>query len=460
MFFSPILGRAVRSFADRHRSDSCPRRVFRCALATLIFSSAFSAGTLCAADSDVLTLDKALRAAETHSQILTAYDASARASQERAVAAAQLPDPVLQLALDNLPAEGDMAFRLDEEPMTMQKVGVMQTYTRSSKRKARSTQFKSEAETAELRRQASVAELREQTAATWLKLHYRQRRLARMNELRKEAERAVVAADAEFRGGRGQHPDVFAARLALAQVDDELHEAQAQVVNTQYALERWTRLPQADLGPLPSIRETHWNTHGVDHPLDLHPDIAVMNAEERAAQARAEVARQETRGDWTWSLMYAKRDAGYEDMVSLGVSVPLEWNRKNRQNRELAAELALVDQARSKKEEMRRSHQLEIEQLLTEWRAQLTRLDHYQNTLLPLANDRAHATLAAYRGNRVPLSAVLEARRAEIEADIQRLRIEEKAAVLWAALEFRFPELAPMVLPDTRRPAALQESAP
>ena len=137
------------------------RRFLR-ALATLIVSSAFAAGTLCAADSDVLTLDRALRAAETHSQILTAYDASARASRERAVAAAQLPDPVLQLALDNLPAEGDMAFSLDEEPMTMQKVGVMQAYARSSKREARSTQCKREAETAELRREVGLGE-RERT---------------------------------------------------------------------------------------------------------------------------------------------------------------------------------------------------------------------------------------------------------------------------------------------------------
>lgn len=90
---------------------------------------------------------------------------------------------------------------------------------------------------------------------------------------------------------------------------------------------------------------------------------------------------------------------------------------------------------------MRRSHQLEIEQLLIQWETQLARLDHYQTTLLPLAEDRVQAALAGYRGNRLSLSELLAARRAAIGADLERLRIEEETANLWATLEYRFPEL-------------------
>lgn len=410
-----------------------------------------------AAEAGPLAFEAALRAAENHSLALQGYEAGARAARERAVAAGERPDPVLQLGLDNVPVQGDMAFGLDDEPMTMRKVGLMQTYTGAAKRTARATQFQREAEAAEIRRAASLAELRERAALAWLSLYYRQQQLTLLLTQRAEAAREVQAAEAEFRGGRGDQADLFAARLDLAELDNELKAVEAQISSARHALERWTGLPQvAELSSPPSIRVTHWSTHGPEHSLDLHPDIAVMNAEERAALARAEVARQETRGDWTWSLMYANRGADYADMVSVGVSIPLEWNRKNQQNRELAAELARVDQVQALKEEMRRSHQLEIEQLLIQWEAQLARLDHYQKTLLPLAAEGVQAALAGYRGNRLSLSELLAARRAAIEADIERLRIEEEAAALWATLEFRFPELES----STDAVANTQESAP
>lgn len=436
--------RAARSLDGGHRQVGlCMRKFHWCLRLGLILTSAvLSSGAAHAAEPQLLSLENALRAAESHSQLLRAYDAGARAQRNRAVAAAQLPDPVLQLSLDNLPVEGDGAFRISEEPMTMQKVGVMQTYTRTAKRMARTRQFKREADVADWLNKASLAELREQTAKAWLELYYRQILLQRMQEQRREAARAVAIADVEFGGGRNQQTEVFAARLALAQLDDQLRTVEAEVANARRALERWTGLPLAEgLGPPPSIRATHWTANGIDHQLDRHPDIAVINAEERAALARAEVARQETRGDWSWSLMYGRRGEDFGDMVSLGVSIPLEWNRKNRQNRDLAAELSRVDQVRAQREEMRRIHQLEIEQVLTEWQTQLTRLDHYQDTLLPLAEERERAALAGYRGNQLPLSAVMDARQEVIAADIERVRIEAAAAELWATLEFRFPEL-------------------
>lgn len=426
-----------------------------CQLICAIFLVVCCAPTY-AVDPGPLAFDEALRAAENHSLALQGYEAGARASRERAVAAGELPDPVLQLGLDNVPIQGDMAFGMDDEPMTMRKVGLMQTYTGSAKRTARATQFQREAETAEVRRAAGLAELRERAALAWLALYYRQQQLTLLLAAREEAARQVQAVEAEFRGGRGDQADLFAVRLELAELDNELKALQAQLRSARHALERWTGVSRpTELGSPPSIRVTHWSAHGPEHSLDLHPDIAVMNAEERAALARAEVARQETRGDWTWSLMYANRGADYEDMVSVGVSIPLEWNRKNRQNRELAAELARVDQVQALREEMRRSHQLEIEQLLIQWEAQLARLDHYQKTLLPLAEERVQATLAGYRGNRLSLSTLLAARRAAIDVDVERLRIEEEAAALWATLEFRFPELEG----STTAVANTQESA-
>ena len=91
------------------------------------------------------------------------------------------------------------------------------------------------------------------------------------------------------------------------------------------------------------------------------------------------------------------------------------------------------------REEMTRQHLAEIRRWQQSWRADLERLAAYDRTLMPLAIARTQAALAAYRGARGPLTAVLEARRMEIDTGLERLRIEQEAAGLWATLEYLLP---------------------
>ena len=76
---------------------------------------------------------------------------------------------------------------------------------------------------------------------------------------------------------------------------------------------------------------------------------------------------------------------------------------------------------------------------MTTWQSNLVRMDDYDTTLIALASERTHAAMAAYRGGKGPLSAVLDARRLEIDTRVERLRIEMETAALWAELEFLMP---------------------
>src|SRR5215471_1958473 len=78
-----------------------------------------------------LTLAEALRLAEKRALGISALDAASRASREMAVAAGQLPDPVLRAGIDNLPVNGPDAFSLERDFMTMRRIGVMQEYVSS-----------------------------------------------------------------------------------------------------------------------------------------------------------------------------------------------------------------------------------------------------------------------------------------------------------------------------------------
>jgi len=125
--------------------------------------------------------------------------------------------------------------------------------------------------------------------------------------------------------------------------------------------------------------------------------------------------------------------------VSINVSVPLQWDQKNRQDREVAAKLALVEQMRAQREEATREIAAQIRTGWQEWQSNRHRLTQYDTTLTPLAAERTRAALAAYRGASGPLAAVLEARRMEIDLRMERLNLEMQTASLWAQLEYLIP---------------------
>src|SRR5678816_126066 len=73
-----------------------------------------------------LSMPDAQRRALERSRQLVAQDSAVLASREMAVAAGQLPDPVLKLGIDNLPVTGEDRYSLTRDFMTMRRIGVMQ----------------------------------------------------------------------------------------------------------------------------------------------------------------------------------------------------------------------------------------------------------------------------------------------------------------------------------------------
>ena len=409
------------------------------ALAHAALGVALAFGAL-QAQATALTLDEALHLAQGRSRQLPAQDASATASRQMAIAAGQRPDPTLKAGINNLPINGPDRFSLTRDFMTMRSVGVMQELTRDSKLKARAARFEREAEVAEARREAALANLQRDTAIAWLDRHYQERMREVLVAQRDEARLQIDAADAAYRGGRGSQADLFAARSAAAQIEDRIAQAERQVATAKTMLARWVGTPASEaLGAPPVLDRVRLRAEDLEAHLARHPEILVLSKQEAAAQAEAEVARTNEQSDVSVELMYSQRGPAYSNMVSLNLSIPLQWDRKNRQERELAAKLAMVEQVRAEREESTRVRVAEALAMLDEWRSDRERLARYDASLLPLAGERTRAGLAAYRGGTGTLAAVLEARRADIETRIERLRLEMEAARLWAQLNYLIP---------------------
>jgi outer membrane protein TolC len=387
-----------------------------------------------------LTLERALELAQQRSRQLTAQDAAASAAREMAVSAGQLPDPTLKAGINNLPVNGEDRFSLTRDFMTMRSIGVMQEFTRADKREARSARYEREADAALAARELALARLQRDTASAWLERYYRERVRELLVNQRDEARLQIDAADAAYRGGRGAQADAFAARSAVAQIEDRLAEVDRQVATANTQLARWIgESADLPLGGLPNTDAVRLNQADLDVELAHHPQITVMARQEDMARAEADIAQANKKPDWSVELMYSQRGPSYSNMVSLNLSVPLQWDQKNRQDRELAAKLAVVEQRRAEREEATREHVAEARAMLQEWRSNRERLMRYDDALIPFAAERTRAALAAYRGSTAPLAGVLDARRAEIDIRIERLRLALDTARLWAQLNYLVP---------------------
>jgi outer membrane protein TolC len=385
-----------------------------------------------------LTLAQAQQQALARSRQLPAADAAISAAREMAVAAGQLPDPVLRAGIDNLPVSGADRFSIASDSMTMRRIGIMQEFTRGEKRALRAARYGRSADKAVAEKAVAAARIERDTALAWFDLYYAAARTSLVAEQLSQAELEASAAESAYRGGRASQADVFTARGAIAMLRDRASEAAKTQASARTMLARWVGTEVAPSGQ-PDIDHVRLDPATLETELTHHPEIAALQTQEEVARLDARLAAAERSADWSVELALQQRGPGYANMVSVGVSVPLQWDRKNRQDRDVAARTALAAQAGDEREEALRMHIAETRAMLGEWQSGRERLQRFHREIIPLAQARSAAALAAYRGMKSPLAEVLAARTGEVETRLQALALEQDTAKLWARLNFLYP---------------------
>ena len=397
-----------------------------------------------AGEGPALSLERALSLAVERSRLVAAGTAQAQASREMQVAAGRLPDPVLKAGLENVPVNGPDQFSVGRDFMTQRSIGLMQEFVRADKRRARAARYEREAEVGQAQHDLAITQTRRGAATAWLERSYQESARQLLQAQATEAGLQIEAAEAAYRAGRGSQADVFAARSLLEQIHDRLSQTEQQIATATAQLSRWIG-SEADrsLAERPLMDVAPFEQGELDSHVSHHPELALLAGQEAMAQADADLARASRRPDWSWELSYSQRGSSYSNMVSISVSVPLPWDRADRQDRELAARLAQLEQARAQREDAQRMHLADTRALWLQWQSARARLGHYETSLVPLAEQRITAALAAYRGSSGTLTGVLEARRSAIETKLDRLNLELEAARLWAELSTLLPPTAP-----------------
>lgn len=387
-----------------------------------------------------LDLDEALALAAARAPMLQARAARLEAAREEALRAGQLPDPELTAGIDNLPITGPDAFDLSADEMTQKRIGLRQVFTAAARRRAARALAARRVDEAAAGITAESTDVRRSTAEAWIDAWAAGRALRALGLLRDEAVLAAKLARARVSTGAESPVDALATQAEVIDLDARIAGVEAEREAAAAELARWTgaaaappddATPSLDRLPVPLER--------LLASVDRAGPLLQTAAQVETASAAIDAARAEKRPDWSVSAAYGQRDGGRSDMLMLEVGVGLPLFPRNRQDRGIAARRAEYDAALHELEDVRRRLSAQVRADAARWEGLRRQIALNRDSLLPLARDRSATALAGYRAGG-DLQPWIDARRAEIEAQLAYAEQLGELGRAWASLAFLLPQ--------------------
>ncbi len=245
------------------------------------------------------------------------------------------------------------------------------------------------------------------------------------------AHEELEASKGRVASATGCSQDVLALASARGMAEDESDEVRQQQSEAVVALQRWVGIPVDELARpivLPPPTEAAF--------VSRLPSLVAMGRDVDVAKQAAVVTASERTPNWTWQASYGQR-SGYSDMVSIGVSIPLQVAPAQRQDRATASKLALVEKAEADLAEATRAASAEYEALIGDVQRLQQRIARYRAGVLVPARQRIDAATAGYASNQVSLATLFEARHMEVDAERKLLALQRDLAKAQVQLAFK-----------------------
>ena len=338
-------------------------------------------------------------------------------------AAGTLPDPKLSIGLENFPISGMDRWSLTREPMTGQRLALMQEVPNQAKRDAKvaSAQARVERERAALVLQR--LQIRQELGLAWIAAQAVEQRDQLLAELLAENQRLQDSLPARVAGGSAQAGDLLAAQQEALALSDRRDDLQRDRSKARAMLRRWVG-PRAD-------ESLQGGTGPLIHPvaqlraeLSSHAELALYPAMQSMARAESHEAQSESRGDWSWEIAYSRRDRRWGDMVSFQVTFDLPWQKDRRQTPMIQAKQRELERLEAEQEDVARRHLQELDDSAAELQALDSQIERLKSTGLQLAQGRAELALGNYRAAKGDLGAVLGARAQVLETRLRLIDLQ------------------------------------
>jgi len=385
-----------------------------------------------------LTLAEAEDLASAGEPGQAALIARANSLEDQAVAAGQLPDPMLRVGLANFPISGG---GFSTEGMTQAQLGFRQVIPRGRSRALSTARLRSMANVLNEGAEARSRDVLTATRTAWLETYFWQRAEQIVSESRPFfADLANITRSMYAVGRKTQH-DVLRAELELSRLDDRLIEAGRARAESQAALSRW--LGDDAYRPI-AMKLPAWasppSLESLRRDLAAHPTLSAASADISAMQSGVDLAGESYKAGWALDLDYGYREGFLpdgrprSDFVSLSVTVDLPFFGKNRQDRQLASALSERSAAVASKSELHARLLSELDTEYARWTDLTRRLALYENRIVAQTEDQANAALLAYQSDAGDFSDVMRGYIDNLNTRLEHIRLQVQRAQSYAVL--------------------------
>lgn len=374
-----------------------------------------------------MTLEEAERLALKNDPLSKKMQAMQDSFSEQAVAANSWPDPKLRIGIANLNMDN---YKLEQEPMTQQIIGVTQMFPPWGAVGAKSGQMQHMATAMEHetrnRRLMTLMGVRN----SWLDVYQYDQSLSLIRKSLKIFKELVNVTQYQYRAGRGNQQDIIRAQLEESLLQDKLTALEASYEGSVAILTKWlgvSRLDNLDmefpaLPKLPSDNEIVSN-------IERHPTVLARNFRVNAAENGVNYAKAQRRPGWSISLQYGIREPeSRDDLGSAILSFDLPFFKRNRQDRLVSARQSDVIVAQQELDDWHRELAARLAKTIAVYNRAVDRVQLYKKSVLPQAEQNTEATRNAYQSGVTDFNVLVRARLTELNSQLQYIQLNVQRA--------------------------------
>ncbi|MDU7391650.1 TolC family protein [Atlantibacter hermannii] len=393
--------------------------------------------TSATAQAAALSLEQTLDLAQRYSAELSASRNQVRAFGAMADSARQLPDPELKFGIENLPVQGSNARRFTREGMTMQRVGVMQTFVSADKRERKADTLLAQSASASAQEQVIRAQLQRDTAQAWLDLALSEKAAQAAQQLLNETGRQIPVQRSGVASGSAAASSTLALQSALSAMRDNLTLAERDVSLAQTRLYQLTgETFDGVAGALPRYQRLPAEPQTLEQGVSVHPEVVLAAREADVAKARSAQSAVASKPDVGVEVYYARRAEAYGDLAGVMFTVGMPIFQSHRQDKDYAADVSRAMEANDRLSQATRDRVALVRSLVAEYQAAQTLWRRKQEEIVPLSQQRLKVVTAEYRSGQAALDAVLDARRSLLDAQLSAINAEKEMAQRWVAVRY------------------------
>jgi outer membrane protein TolC len=414
----------MQSDIDSHRSRSCrwlarrlDRESRRFGRAVLLAASLFGGGGLARAEPTSATLPSDATLARLIQQSLDARPelararATVRASEERAPQLRTLPDPMLQVGIQN---DGFTSIEIGRMDTSYVSVMASQTFPWPGKLEAQGKLAELSVVDAKNGVVRALLSTEAEIRRGYVDLLLARARLSVLDQLELLWQNASALTRIQYQSGAGSQADVFRTELELSRLKQRRAALAAEEISRVRELNRLRNHPIDEpivtsgtlegLSQLDSLRS--W--FSAERALARSPELSSARLGIVRASKAATVAERNYYPDLTVGagLMFRGQ---LPPMWQVTVAGPVPIFSGSRQSRAVAESRAVGAAARSQVEELEQLIRLRSKEREAAFAALLDNVAVYDNGLLLASKATAESTLIQYRAGKVTFASVLEA---------------------------------------------------